>query len=90
MLLLKSDQHFHRVITLLHNGIGDINADFCDSKGSSKGSSDHVSENFGELHFLYVPLQLNNLPWTGFDIDWNLIVEMEYFEYRMQKIQQAR
>ena len=82
--------HFHRVNTILHNGYGDINADFCDNKNNKSLPRSHPSENYGELHFLYVPLRLNNLPWTGFDLDWSLIVEMEYFEYRMQKIQQAR
>ena len=45
---------------------------------------------YGEVQYMFVPLTAKILPWNGLDINWNLITDMECFEYRMLKIQRAR
>lgn len=88
--------HFHRVVTLLHNGKGDKNSyysDFIkvappDVVGNWEGRSEH--NKYGEVQYAFVPLSEQQLPWSGYDIDLELLCEMERFEMRMLKIQRAR
>ena len=56
-----------------------------------------IGQNFGYLHYLYVPLTFNShgqkslqLPWSGYDIDWGLICKMKVFECRQIKIHLAK
>ena len=94
--------HFHRVITLLHNGRGNHNGYFYDYiKNLYRDDTNKISKNndwhkrthpnkYGEVQYVFAPLILNKLPWPGFDIDWSVLCELENFELRMLKIQQAR